>query len=130
MFDELQGAKFYKRTMNHPEEEDYEYSFGYGGTDLLDVAVENSKETADVSSKPDGKVDNKYFSDDSDEDHGYDGPADLTDDWLFKKSPIHSALTIKSHAAAVMGFAIHHNCSEKEMNNLLALIKLRLSRRK
>ena len=35
----------------------------------------------------------KYFSEDSDKDIRYDGPADLKDDWLFEKSPYHLILT-------------------------------------
>ena len=47
-------------------------------------------------------------------------------DWLFNQCSEHSVLTIKDHAAAIMGFSVRHNCSREAVRDLLTLIDLHL----
>ena len=64
---------------------------------------------------------------DEDNDEEFSKEDDLGDDeWLFDGSATHSSLSVKDHAAAVMGFTVRHNCSQQEVNDLLKLIEIHL----
>ena len=51
---------------------------------------------------------------------------DEDDNWMYDSCTSHSRVSVKDHAAAVLGYTIQCNCSKEATNDLLKLIELHL----
>ena len=79
--------------------------------DMLSVSLNDSDIYEDISTDDDEDV---VSSDDNE--------LDLSDDWLYNNS----RLSIKEHAAAVLGYSIRHNCSHQSINDLLRMLQIHI----